>query len=366
VQENMKIALVLGGGGSRGAYEIGVWQALREMDIHIDIITGSSVGAINGAMIAQNAFDLTVSLWNQLETDMIFDMKLRKKGDEPLKNLLTEYIDEYKIRKSKIEYGLATVEIPSLTPHYLFKDDIPDGKLVDFILASASLFPALKAHDIDNIKYADGGYLNNIPVDMALQKGATHVIAVDLQSSGIVRKAPMKEANCLIKIQSQWDLGNILVFKGSNSTRIMRLGYLDTLKVFGFYDGSYYCFPKGHFNKRTLESAESAGKIFGLNPGFLYSRYIFNCRLKSTLESYRKETERERNEFHSQIKNRKFDKDMILSLLQKINQRTLTIILADYITTHSLPESTLITKPMLALFKEEFKAANYLIKEGLL
>ena len=53
----MKTALVLAGGGSRGAYQIGVWQALREMDIPIHIVTGTSVGALNGALIAQNSFD---------------------------------------------------------------------------------------------------------------------------------------------------------------------------------------------------------------------------------------------------------------------------------------------------------------------
>ena len=49
----MKTALVLGGGGSRGAYEIGVCKALEELEIEIDMVFGTSVGAINGAMIAQ-------------------------------------------------------------------------------------------------------------------------------------------------------------------------------------------------------------------------------------------------------------------------------------------------------------------------
>ena len=44
----MKTALVLGGGGSRGAYEIGVWKALNELNIHADIVTGTSIGALNG------------------------------------------------------------------------------------------------------------------------------------------------------------------------------------------------------------------------------------------------------------------------------------------------------------------------------
>ena len=48
-----KTALVLSGGGARGAYEAGAWQALTELGIKIDIITGTSVGAITAAMVAQ-------------------------------------------------------------------------------------------------------------------------------------------------------------------------------------------------------------------------------------------------------------------------------------------------------------------------
>ena len=73
MEEVQKTALVLGGGGSRGAYEIGVWQALRELGIPVNMVTGTSVGAINGAMIAQDAFELAVSLWKEIDTPMVFD-----------------------------------------------------------------------------------------------------------------------------------------------------------------------------------------------------------------------------------------------------------------------------------------------------
>ena len=57
-----KNALVLSGGGSRGGYEIGVWQALRELGVPIHIITRTSVGALNGAMVVQDDFDRAVEL----------------------------------------------------------------------------------------------------------------------------------------------------------------------------------------------------------------------------------------------------------------------------------------------------------------
>ena len=190
MSENRKIALVLGGGGARGAYEIGVWQALREMDVKIDIITGTSVGAINGALVAQDEFDLACKVWKEIQTHMVVDKGLLRKKNSPLKNLLSRYIDETRVRSSETDFGLVTVELPGLVPRYFFTEDIPKGKLIDYIVASASLFPAFKIADIDNTKYVDGGYLDNLPVGMALKKGATHVVAVDLSTIGLVQKKP--------------------------------------------------------------------------------------------------------------------------------------------------------------------------------
>ena len=222
MEENRKTALVLGGGGARGAYEIGVWQALREMDIQIDIVTGASVGAINGVIVAQDSFDLALNLWREIQTDMVVDTGFPKRSS-PLKDLLNRYVNENKVRNSRMDYGLATVELP-LTLRHLFVEDIPRGKLVDFIVASCSLFPALKIADINNTKYVDGGYLDNLPVGMALKKGATHVIAVDLETNGLVQKEPLKQSNNLILIRCKWDLGDILVFDGKKYKKNLRLG----------------------------------------------------------------------------------------------------------------------------------------------
>ena len=66
-----KTALVLGGGGARGAYEVGVWQALCELDVPVDIVTGTSVGALNAAVIAAGSFESVSALWRNLRTDMV-------------------------------------------------------------------------------------------------------------------------------------------------------------------------------------------------------------------------------------------------------------------------------------------------------
>lgn len=61
-----KTAVVLAGGGSRGAYQIGVWKALREMGIEYQLVTGTSVGALNGALMVQGDYEKALSVWENL------------------------------------------------------------------------------------------------------------------------------------------------------------------------------------------------------------------------------------------------------------------------------------------------------------
>lgn len=360
--KKQKTALVLGGGGARGAYEVGVWQALRELDIPLDIVVGTSVGAINGALVMQDDFDLAVKLWHELQTDQIWGTGFFRKEEGRVRNLLVQYLNEEAIRKSPMDYGMAAVTLPSIKPRHFYIEDIPKGKLADYIMASSSLFPAIKAQDIDQTKYVDGGYLDNLPVDMALKKGASFVIAVDLSTGGLVRKEPLRQAETLIHLRSSWDLGSILAFDGVSATRNIRLGYLETLKAFGFYDGTYYSLSKGEFGKRDLAAAEAAGKVFGLSPTTLYKKTTFETQLLDTVVAYRRETEKSLTDFHEQIKGLRLDGKSLLNLLGKLNEKTLTLLILDYLKEHPNNRDALLSKSMRTLFKRETTAAGYLFR----
>ena len=65
-------AVVLSGGGSKGAYQIGVWKALRKLKIKYEIVTGTSVGALNGAIMVQNNYYKAYNLWSNISMDKIF------------------------------------------------------------------------------------------------------------------------------------------------------------------------------------------------------------------------------------------------------------------------------------------------------
>jgi NTE family protein len=289
-----KTAFVLGGGGSRGAYEIGVWQALRELGIRIDMVYGTSVGAINAAMVAQGDLELTASLWKEMETDTVFEMDRDSKptayvkeivvnkgaGTGPLRKLLERYVDEEKVRNSGMDFGITTFSTGDLGKHFLRLRDIPQGKLNDFITASASAFPALHAYEIDGVNYIDGGYADVLPVGMALEDGATDVIAVDLGGYGIVNKDNLEKAEHLVYIKSSEDLGFQLLFDRENTVRIMRLGYLDCMKAYGVAEGKYMTFAKGAFDRNTLKMADDLGETFRMDSQIIYTEPVFMERIR--------------------------------------------------------------------------------------
>ena len=294
-----KTALVLGGGGSRGAYEIGVWQALKALGIRIDAVYGTSVGAINAAMVAQGDLDLTAELWKELETDMVFDMAPDSKptdyvkeivvnqgaGTGPLHGLLTKYVDEDKVRNSGIDFGITAVSVPEMEAHYMRLKDIPEGRLVDYVMASASAFPALHSYKIDGKDFIDGGYADVLPADMAIEDGATDVIAVDLSGYGIVKKEPLEKAKNLVYIKSDENLGFQFIFDKANTLRIMKLGYLDCLKAYGVLDGKYLSFAKGAFDKPTIKMADDLGWIFRMDSMLIYTNEVYMERLGEMIES---------------------------------------------------------------------------------
>ena len=276
----MKTALVLAGGGSRGAYETGVWQALREMGIKIDIVTGTSIGSMNAALVAAGAFKEARRLWLTLETAEVFDYKhaIENKGVKftSVKNIMAECISEDVVRSNPIDLGIVTVEFPSMKSLHLWKEEIPKGELLDYVFASCSCFPVVMPYEIDGKSYIDGGFDDTMPIGMALEKNPDRIIAVNLEGNGKYKKEDVKAAgDKLTEIKSEWDLGNFAVFNPQHSEDIMRLGYLDTMKAFGVFTGRKYTFMRGQIPAKDIKKAEAVAEILGLDHKVIYSREIF-------------------------------------------------------------------------------------------
>ena len=271
--------LVLEGGGARGAYHVGAYKAIRELNIEIGGIAGTSIGAINGAMMVQGDYDLLEKIWLSVDSYELFDLDektvedlrhfnlrninfsyLLHQSKEILSNrgldtsrireLFDYYIDEDKIRSSNIDFGIVTVNLTDKKPMELMKEDIPEGKLIDFLIASANL-PAFRIEEMDGKKYLDGGFYNNLPIDILANKGYKNIIAVRTLAIGIIRKAKIKDLN-IIFIQPVESLGSMLGaldFNRERAEEYINLGYYDAMKVFKKLKGfKYYCIPfEGNF-----------------------------------------------------------------------------------------------------------------------
>ncbi len=268
----MKRALVLSGGGAKGSYQYGVWKALKKLNIKFDIVTGTSIGAVNGAMMVLDNFKETGELWEKLTTKDIFylDYDLRTKEGKKnfyvnvaksfisdggidttkMEEIFRKYIDEDKLRKSDIDYGIVTYSFTKKKPALLVKKDIPDGKLIDYIVASATCFPVVKPKQIGDEIFLDGGYYDNMPIDLAVKMGANEIIAVDLKAIGIKKKNDTKIPVKIIQPSS--DMGSFLSFTRKEALYRIALGYNDTLKAFGKLDGDKYSFYKGQLNYNFL------------------------------------------------------------------------------------------------------------------
>ena len=227
--ENKEYALVLQGGGTKGAYQVGVWKALKELNINVKAISGASIGALNGALILQNDIDKMVNLYENIEIKDImeisekidskknlFDIKnarklatnfIENKGldNTPLRETINKYIDIEKIYSSDIDFGLVTYSLNDKKPLHIFKKDIPQKELVDYLLAS-SCFPIFKAHKIGEKEYLDGGLYDNTPINMLIENGYKNIIVADIAGPGFNRKmldknVYLKEENYLITVK---------------------------------------------------------------------------------------------------------------------------------------------------------------------
>lgn len=262
--------LVLGGGGAKGAYQIGAWKALRELDFHFNCIIGTSVGSLNGALIAQNSFDEAINLWETISIDRVINIpeelvidgrfslaktnlqtlrKIRrtivKNGGfdtGPLRNLVGGLLSEDKIKKSKIDFGIVTYSVNNLKPVEIYVDQIKPGMLIDYLLGSAT-FPGFKATEIEGKIYIDGGVYDNLPFAIAKDRGYKNIIIVDVSGLGVNRK-PDVEGRQVIYIKNSVDLGNILDFNAEQSKKNLLVGYYDTLKIFDKLDGIRYFYKK--------------------------------------------------------------------------------------------------------------------------
>lgn len=264
--------LVLEGGGTKGAYHAGVYKAILEEGIEIKGITGTSVGALNAALIVQGDFDLCYNLWSDLNHSMLISMsdeemerlgKLKLNREDlgvladtlktvlsdrgldisPLKKMIEDHIDEDKLRNTNMDFGMVTISLTDLKPIEIFLEDIPYGEVNNYLIATSYL-PIFKTERLGGKIYLDGAFYDNLPFGMLIEKGYKELILVRTNSRGIIRRIDKEELN-VITISPSEDIGGALKFDQNTARRNLKLGYYDALRVFRNLIGDrYYIKPK--------------------------------------------------------------------------------------------------------------------------
>jgi NTE family protein len=181
-----KIALVLGGGAARGFAHVGVIRALEQEKIPIDMIVGTSVGSLIGAIYAAdaNSFELEWTAFS-LEKDDLFDYGILSaitgmgaaKGDK-LEEFVKSKVSVQNIENLKLPFAAVATDLNRGTRMVLDR-----GPVAKAVRASSAIPGVFNPVDYQGKLLVDGGVIDNIPVSVARERGADIVIAVDISEN---------------------------------------------------------------------------------------------------------------------------------------------------------------------------------------
>ena len=281
--------LVLAGGGARGAYEIGVWKALKETGLYnkISCVAGTSVGAINSLLFQLGDWDAGKELWMRMS-----DPSVRKKEREVIERftrtyekryhrslfprVLLEYIENGFITQPELEKQLLALiksgrsalnqaspaystitpekEFPTLLPafftgskpqrnlcgspseHYISWRGLSNMDIVRLIMASAAIPPVYEPINFWNNRYFDGGLYDNVPIWPLLNAGCKRFIVVELRRSGSSWYTPAPLAPhqvCVIRPGDGFadDFASTFDFSMGNTAKLIRRGYDESVRT---------------------------------------------------------------------------------------------------------------------------------------
>lgn len=253
-----KYALALGGGGAKGGYEVGAWAAFEEAGIRFSAVSGTSVGALNGAMVAMGDVNAGKSVWENIRYSQVMDvddalmdkllhgafkeLDLRATADmvkdifsrggidvKPLYDWMKSVVDEECVRRSDTELFIVTYSIRAKKELELRAKDLPDGMLCDMLLASAYL-PVFHSEKLEG-KFADGGVKDVLPLHVLFEHGYRDILAVHVHGFGRERRVRIPEDAKVYTVAPTADLGSTLEFTAEQSRFNLRAGYFDAMKL---------------------------------------------------------------------------------------------------------------------------------------
>lgn len=265
-------AIALESGGARGAYQVGVWQALEETGVRYNAVSGTSVGALNGALMAMRDLPRAVEIWSDIRLSSVMALSeeeesgmrrilrgdvglddvqelwpkvkdiIRNRGLDaaPLREWVRSVVDPKKLRDSDVELFVSTVDLNEKKGLEVRVSELPEEEVCDMLLASA-YHPAFKLEPLGGKLYTDGGFVDALPLHALVEAGYRDIIAVRLPSHGREKHFRLPKDVCVTTVKPNADLGGSLDFDGEQSRKNMALGYFDAKRVlYGLYGRSYY------------------------------------------------------------------------------------------------------------------------------
>ena len=272
IDNSKTYAIALEGGGAKGGYEIGVWQALDEAGIKYNAVSGTSVGALNGGLMAMRDLPRAIDAWNNMKLGKVIVLDeeqeenlsrafngdiglddvqrlipealeiIKNRGLDvaPLRAWVREVVDAKAIKESDVELYIATVSITDRKALEVKVNDLPEDQICDMLLASA-YHPTFKLEKLGGKFYTDGGFVDTLPLHALVTNGYKDIIAVRIPGIGHNRRFKMPDDVNVTYIATNADLGGVLNFDAEQSRRDMAIGYLDAKRVlYGLYGKHYY------------------------------------------------------------------------------------------------------------------------------
>ena len=203
------VGFVLGGGGSLGASQVGMLQALTERGVFPDLVVGTSVGALNGAVVALDPLSAARRLgriWPGNTRQMVFpggllaQVRTLQQGrthlfpDTGLRAVLASYLGpDSSFADLALPFGAVTMDVATAAPHV-----ITEGPLQPAVLASTAIPGVFPAVHHDGRQLYDGGVVANVPVTQALAMGARSLVVLDAAFPGRLPKPPESLAEALL------------------------------------------------------------------------------------------------------------------------------------------------------------------------
>jgi NTE family protein len=208
-----KVAFVLSGGGNLGAVQVGMLRALLERGIRPDLIVGCSVGAINGAALADDPTLVGVArleqVWRGLDGHDLMPrsvlpnaVAMARKGEaihdnDGLRQMLTDAMSAHDFSQLSVRFECVATDIDAVREVWF-----SEGSLIDAILASSAMPALYPAVEIDGVRYLDGAIVNDVPLSRAVELGATTLYVLQVGSFSRPREKPRRPLD--VAVQAYW------------------------------------------------------------------------------------------------------------------------------------------------------------------